>query len=73
MYRPNIDHITREDYKHVYDPSDDTYLFADAIVKEAAMLQTLGASLCLEVGYVLFSSISPSQHAKQAVNFTYTN
>ena len=31
---PSLDHLTRKDYEHVYEPSDDTFLFLDGLSYE---------------------------------------
>jgi hypothetical protein len=31
---PSLDHLTFQDYQHVYEPSDDTYLLLDACSNE---------------------------------------
>ena len=38
---PDISHITREDYKDVYEPSEDSFLFMDALEKDANLIKTL--------------------------------
>lgn len=38
---PDISHITREDYKDVYEPSEDSFLFMDALEKDANLIKKL--------------------------------
>lgn len=38
---PDISHITREDYKDVYEPSEDSFLFMDALENDANLIKTL--------------------------------
>lgn len=38
---PDISHITTEDYKDVYEPSEDSFLFMDALEKDANLIKKL--------------------------------
>ena len=38
---PDISHITREDYKDVYELSEDSFLFMDALEKDANLIKKL--------------------------------
>ena len=50
---PEIAHLRRKEYAdHVYDPAEDTFALMDAIEEDGGALQALGASLCVEIGYV---------------------
>ena len=47
---PFLDHLLLDDYEHVYEPSEDTYLMCDALHNERRELQRLGCNLILEIG-----------------------
>ncbi|CAG8627334.1 11197_t:CDS:2, partial [Paraglomus occultum] len=48
---PNLDHLTADDYEHVYEPSEDTFLFLDALEKEAEFIKNrVKPTICLEIG-----------------------
>ena len=40
-HTPDISHITREDYKDVYEPSEDSFLFMDALEKDVDLIKKL--------------------------------
>ncbi|KAH8120652.1 S-adenosyl-L-methionine-dependent methyltransferase [Phellopilus nigrolimitatus] len=47
---PDMRHLTKEDYKHVYEPAEDTFIFLDALEEEAEELRRTKPRLCLEIG-----------------------
>jgi release factor glutamine methyltransferase len=54
---PSLSHLTYRDFEKVYEPSDDTFLFLDAIQHELLAKQTQlrndesnGPAICLEIG-----------------------
>lgn len=49
---PDLNHLTRQHYNQVYEPSDDTYLLCDALLQEStSFLCSLPQPLrCLELG-----------------------
>ena len=38
---PNFSHITQEDFEHIYEPAEDTFLLLDALEKDIHILQDL--------------------------------
>ena len=47
---PSLDHFSFRDYEHVYEPSDDTFLFLDALKAELSQLRQLRPRVCVELG-----------------------
>jgi len=47
---PSLDHFSLSDASHVYEPSEDTYLFCDALYKERDFLLNQQPYVALEVG-----------------------
>eukprot|EP01097_Dermamoeba_algensis_P002264 TRINITY_DN1907_c0_g1_i1.p2 TRINITY_DN1907_c0_g1~~TRINITY_DN1907_c0_g1_i1.p2 ORF type:complete len:106 (-),score=28.88 TRINITY_DN1907_c0_g1_i1:638-916(-) len=47
---PNFQHIGKGEFRAVYEPAEDTFLFLDALEKEKELLLGLGPLLCLEIG-----------------------
>ena len=47
---PRLDHFSFRDYDNIYEPSDDTFLFLDALKSELALLRSLQPHLCVELG-----------------------
>ncbi|KAL2919197.1 S-adenosylmethionine-dependent methyltransferase [Polyrhizophydium stewartii] len=47
---PEIGHITRSDYRNVYEPAEDTFLLLDALEKDGDWLRRRSPTLALEVG-----------------------
>ncbi|KAL0478696.1 hypothetical protein AKO1_008274 [Acrasis kona] len=45
---PCMSHLTSKDYKQIYEPSDDTWLFVDALEYEKNALKD--RRICLEIG-----------------------
>ncbi|KAJ8870496.1 hypothetical protein PR048_029519 [Dryococelus australis] len=50
MQTPDYSHLTPEDFDHIYEPSEDTFLLLDALEEDVEFLEHLKPSLCLEVG-----------------------
>jgi len=47
---PQISHITEEDYEHVYEPAEDSFILLDALEADALVLRDLKPALCVEIG-----------------------
>jgi release factor glutamine methyltransferase len=47
---PSLGHLTREDYAHVYEPAEDTFLFLDALEADREAISHAGPRCCVEVG-----------------------
>lgn len=53
---PQIGHLTSEDYEHVYEPAEDSFIFLDALEEDAAELVQLRPDVCVEIGYEGFAT-----------------
>lgn len=47
---PSFSNLNQEDYQHVYEPAEDTFLMMDALEKDADFLRARRPLLCVEVG-----------------------
>lgn len=50
METPNFSHITAEDYDHIYEPSEDSFLLLDAIEKDMNHIVAQKPLFCVELG-----------------------
>ncbi|SJX62089.1 related to MTQ2-Putative S-adenosylmethionine-dependent methyltransferase [Sporisorium reilianum f. sp. reilianum] len=47
---PTLTHLTKQDYRRVYEPAEDTFILLDALEADASSLTTTSSPLCLEIG-----------------------
>jgi release factor glutamine methyltransferase len=48
---PDLSHLSSETLKYVYEPSDDTYLFLDALLgDERFIAENVQPKICVEIG-----------------------
>eukprot|EP00743_Colponemidia_sp_Colp-15_P010877 GILK01012045.1.p1 GENE.GILK01012045.1~~GILK01012045.1.p1 ORF type:complete len:216 (-),score=24.85 GILK01012045.1:226-873(-) len=50
MSSPDISHLTSADFKDIYEPAEDSFLFLDALDAERDSLQSLKGAVCVEIG-----------------------
>jgi release factor glutamine methyltransferase len=47
---PDLDHLTMDDFRHIYEPSDDTFLLMDALEADARDLKARKPRIVVEIG-----------------------
>jgi len=47
---PELSHLSAQDFEHVYEPAEDTFILLDALEQDAEELKALHPVVCLEVG-----------------------
>jgi hypothetical protein len=51
-FDPNIDHISSKDYKNIYQPNTDTFIFVDSLEQEQDfILKEIDPKICFEIGF----------------------
>jgi hypothetical protein len=55
---PQIGHLTSDDYEHIYEPAEDSFIFLDALEEDADDLRQLQPDVCVEIGYVGFWNVT---------------
>lgn len=65
QFDPNMDHLSLKDFDNVYEPNDDTWLFADTLAKESIFLlnrfQNGHLKTAVEIGVCKICKISKSK------------
>ncbi|OCF43766.1 hypothetical protein I317_02370 [Kwoniella heveanensis CBS 569] len=47
---PNIAHLTEDDYEHIYEPAEDSFILLDALEIDAERIRRSKPAICVEVG-----------------------
>ncbi|KAJ6574725.1 S-adenosyl-L-methionine-dependent methyltransferase [Mycena capillaripes] len=47
---PDLTHLRPEDYEHVYEPAEDTFILLDALEQDAKQLKSMSPRISLEIG-----------------------
>ncbi|KAJ3182614.1 HemK methyltransferase member 2 [Geranomyces variabilis] len=47
---PDLSHLKHVDYRNIYEPAEDTFLFLDTLQKEREYINNLDPVICLEIG-----------------------
>ncbi|KAJ7919054.1 S-adenosyl-L-methionine-dependent methyltransferase [Mycena leptocephala] len=47
---PDLSHLRPEDYEHVYEPAEDTFILLDALEQDAEQLKSMRPRISLEIG-----------------------
>ncbi|KAA1130661.1 S-adenosylmethionine-dependent methyltransferase [Puccinia graminis f. sp. tritici] len=47
---PDLSHLTTQDFQHVYEPAEDTFILLDALEADAQRLVSFRPFICLEIG-----------------------
>ncbi|WVQ93922.1 hypothetical protein IAU59_001000 [Kwoniella sp. CBS 9459] len=47
---PNIAHLTDDDYEHIYEPAEDSFILLDALEIDAEDIRSFTPTVCVEIG-----------------------
>ncbi|WVR03406.1 hypothetical protein IAU60_000397 [Kwoniella sp. DSM 27419] len=47
---PQIAHLTEDDYEHIYEPAEDSFILLDALEQDAELLRASKPTICVEIG-----------------------
>lgn len=48
---PSLSHLSRESYRRLYEPAEDTFLLIDALESDLQEIKSRKPTLALEIGY----------------------
>ena len=47
---PTLKHLSEDDFLHVYEPQEDTWLLCDALLSQKHVVEQLCPAIALEIG-----------------------
>ncbi|WWC85655.1 uncharacterized protein L201_000521 [Kwoniella dendrophila CBS 6074] len=47
---PHIAHLTEDDYEHIYEPAEDSFILLDALEIDAQLIRNEKPTMCVEIG-----------------------